>query len=48
MCEYCGSEMSRDSLRHHHKTKKCELMELRKLRELRELRNETGDYDGDE
>ena len=48
MCEYCGSEVSRDSLRHHHKTKKCELMELTKLRELRTLRNETYDYDGDE
>ena len=41
MCEYCGRKVSRDSSRHRHKTKKCELAELRELRELRKLRNET-------
>ena len=24
MCEYCFAELSRDSLRQHHTTKKCE------------------------
>ena len=29
MCKYCFAELGRDSLRHHHTTKKCELFKTR-------------------